>query len=235
MKYPDSLLLTCQAYKYNRLLLLELRLTRTGSNNQHRLPDNKTKWLRVEGGAAFLDWSVSLHSCSRDKRGREGGQNGWVQSKRPPVFRPLWCWCWQTDGVATVPDECHRHLWLCGIGGWYLVLVYSVGGGGAQGSQTHTHRFRSVLLCFYRFASSRRMRPVRMCAFFIMWPLHVGILMRVCVCVCKSWPATGPWHSLSSCHSMSPAALWENSCRRRNKMSWFSKYLLLALIGQMQI
>ena len=38
---------------------------------------------------------------------------------------------------------------------------------------------------------------------FNMWPLHV----LISVCVWKSEPAAGPWHSWSSCHSNSPAAL----------------------------
>lgn len=70
---------------------------------------------------------------------------------------------------------CHRHLRVCGIGSWYVMLVCSLG---AEESQTH--RFGSVFVRIYLRASYPCMHAVCVCN-LNMWPLHAVVLMSVCV------------------------------------------------------
>ena len=138
-------------------------------------------------------------------RGGVGGRNGPAEPKTTRVFRPLMLANTQGwGGVAKVPDVCHRHLWVCGTGSWCVKPV------------TNTQIWGRFSVCVFTVCA----------CIFNMRPSHVAAPHE---CACKSWLATGPWHSLSSCHSKSPAALWENSCGRRNKMSWLANICSPAL------
>lgn len=72
-------------------------------------------------------------------------QTARVQSKRPPVFCPLWCWCWQTDGAARCP-MCVTNTCGCVVleaGMWCLSTAWGLK------SHTHKHTKIWVSLCVH--------------------------------------------------------------------------------------
>lgn len=158
------------------------------------------------------------------QRGQEGSRRRTDQpssEQRPPIFCPLCCWYWQTDGAMW------GYVSLPLVDVWYWNLVCNAGVELVD-AESHTLRDSGQSLCLVIYISDYLsvlpfIPQLYLCfCVFCVHSSHVSSWPCGRQWVCKSWPGTGPWHSLSSCLSKSTAAVLKMSKFEKDLFSVFS-------------